>query len=144
MGYAGAADRCVVRDGGLLHTGSIGAFISRPVLRGFAWGLAVTIVLKQLPHLAGACAGHNAWQLLAGLIDAADAIHWPSVGLGAIALALWLAVHHGLRHVVFLPQSLVVLALGIAASAIFDLGNRHRPGGAYRVAQPGPGAVPER
>ncbi|MBS0355299.1 MAG: SulP family inorganic anion transporter [Proteobacteria bacterium] len=110
---------------GLLHTGSIGAFISRPVLRGFAWGLAVTIVLKQLPHLAGVhVPGRNAWQLLVGLIDAADAIHWPSVGLGAVALLLWLAVHHGLRRVVFLPQSLVVLALGIVASATFDLGNR--------------------
>ncbi|RTL37112.1 MAG: SulP family inorganic anion transporter [Rhodocyclaceae bacterium] len=110
---------------GLLHTGSIGAFISRPVLRGFAWGLAVTIVLKQLPHLAGVhVPGRNAWQLLVGLIDAADAIHWPSVGLGAVALLLWLAVHHGLRRVVFLPQSLVVLALGIVASATFDLGSR--------------------
>ena len=82
-------------------------------------------MLKQLPHLAGVkVSGHNAWQLVAGLLDAADAIHWPSAALGAVALGAWLVVHHVLRRVLFLPQSLVVLALGIAASALLDLGGR--------------------
>lgn len=108
---------------GVLRGGFLGAFISRPVLRGFAWGLAVTIMLKQLPHIAGVhVAGNRAVQVLAGLqIHAAEA-HLPSIALGLAALLLWLAVHHGLRRVVFVPQSLVVLTLGIAASAAFDLG----------------------
>lgn len=110
---------------GLLRAGFLGAFISRPVLRGFAWGLAVTIVLKQLPHIAGVhVAGNRAVQVLAGLAAQVDAFHLPSLQLGLAALLLWLAVHHGLRRVLFVPQSLVVLALGIAASDWLDLG-RH-------------------
>lgn len=110
---------------GLLHAGAIGAFISRPVLRGFTWGLATTIVVKQLPHFFGVhAAGSRAWQVILSLIEAAGAIHWPSVQLGAAALLIWLAIHHGLRRYVFIPQSLLVLALGIGASDQFDLG-RH-------------------
>lgn len=109
---------------GVLRAGFLGAFISRPVLRGFTWGLAVTIVLKQLPHVAGVhVAGSQAIHVLTGLFEAIGRFHWPSVQLGAAALALWLAVHHGLHRVVFVPQSLVVLALGIGASWLFDLGN---------------------
>ena len=37
----------------VLRAGFLGAFISRPVLRGFAWALALTIMVKQLPHITG-------------------------------------------------------------------------------------------
>lgn len=108
---------------GVLRAGAIGAFISRPVLRGFTWGLATTIVVKQLPHFFGVhAAGSRAWQVMLSIVEAADAIHWPSVQLGAAALLIWLAIHHGLRRFVFIPQSLLVLALGIATSANVDLG----------------------
>jgi MFS superfamily sulfate permease-like transporter len=36
---------------GLLRLGGISQFIAKPVLRGFAIGLALTIVVKQLPWL---------------------------------------------------------------------------------------------
>lgn len=32
------------------HAGSFAGFVSRPVLRGFAFGLAITIIVGQLPH----------------------------------------------------------------------------------------------
>ena len=105
-----------------LRAGFLGAFISRPVLRGFAWALALTIVLKQLPHIAGvpvhaSLAGPLARELLA------QAAHWhrASVALGAAALALWLALHHGPQRRLFLPTSLLVLGLGVALSAMLDL-----------------------
>ena len=103
-----------------LRAGFLGAFISRPVLRGFAWALALTIVIKQLPHIAGvqvqaSQTGPLLWRLLA------DAAHWhrPSVALGLAALLLWLALYHGLKRWLFLPTSLLVLGLGVALSASF-------------------------
>ena len=38
---------------GAMRLGSICSFISKPVLRGFSFGLALVIIAKQLPHLAG-------------------------------------------------------------------------------------------
>ncbi|KAB2962720.1 SulP family inorganic anion transporter [Zoogloea sp.] len=107
---------------GLLRGGFLGAFISRPVLRGFAWGLTVTIILKQVPHLAGVhVAGSQAIQIVAGLAGALQQLHGPSVGLGVGALLLWLGLHHGLRRFIFVPQSLIVLGLGVAVASAADL-----------------------
>ncbi|MDD2874225.1 MAG: SulP family inorganic anion transporter [Azoarcus sp.] len=124
MGYALVAlTGALFLLGSLLRAGFLGAYVSRPVLRGFAWGLAVTIIIKQLPHITGVhVAGTNAMQVVAGLWAAAAQTQWLSFQLGAVALLLWLAMHHGLRHVIFVPQSLVVLVSGIAASVWFDLG----------------------
>lgn len=108
-----------------LRAGFLGAFISRPVLRGFAWALALTIVLKQLPHIAGVhIDASQTGSLLWGLL--AEAAHWhrPSLALGAAALVLWLALYHGLRRWLFLPTSLLVLGLGVALSAALDLGTQ--------------------
>ncbi|HRY03570.1 MAG TPA: SulP family inorganic anion transporter, partial [Beijerinckiaceae bacterium] len=38
---------------GALRLGRLSSFISRPVLRGFAFGLAITIVARQLPNALG-------------------------------------------------------------------------------------------
>lgn len=126
MGYAlVVVTGALFLAGGLLRAGFLGAYISRPVLRGFAWGLGVTIILKQLPHIAGVhVAGAKAVQVVAGLWEEAARTQWLSVQLGAAALLLWLLIHHGLRRVVYIPQSLVILALGIGVSAWFDLGGQ--------------------
>lgn len=50
--------------------------------------------------------------------------HWLSIQLGVTALLIWLVIHHGLRRMVFIPQSLVILALAIVASYCFNLGNQ--------------------
>ncbi|KAF1047530.1 SulP family inorganic anion transporter [Xylophilus sp.] len=109
----------------VLRAGFLGAYISRAVLRGFAWALALTIVLRQLPqiagvHVAATQSGALAWELLAQ----APRWHGPSLVLGAAALALWFGLGHGLRRRPFVPTVLVVLALGVAASAALGLGAR--------------------
>lgn len=107
---------------GLLGGGFLGSFISRPVLRGFAWGLAVTIILRQVPQLAGVqVEGSTALQVLAGLVGALPHFHGPSLGLGGAALVLWLGLHHGLRHYLFIPQSLIVLAMGMILASVSNL-----------------------
>lgn len=104
-----------------LRAGFLGAFVSRPVLRGFAWALTLSIVLRQLPHLAGVEAGKGSLaQLLRGL--AASLPHWhaASLSLGGATLALWLLLKHWIRRWVTLPASLIVLLLGMALSAFMD------------------------
>lgn len=108
---------------GVLRAGFLGAFISRPVLRGFAWALALTIMIKQLPHITGvdvhsSQVGILFWNWLV------EASHWnmPSTLTGAGALCFWLLIHHGLRRWLFVPTSLIVLGTGIALSMALQLG----------------------
>ena len=109
----------------VLRAGFLGAFISRPVLRGFAWALALTIMVKQLPHITGVDAHGTQTGLLLWhwLLDAAQ---WNATStlLGAGALALWLGVRHVLWRWVFVPTSFIVLGLGVAVSSVFDVGPR--------------------
>lgn len=110
---------------GLFRAGFLGAFISRPVLRGFAWGLALTIVIKQLPHVLGLpVSGAHVYQLVWAMAQALPDAHGPSALAGAAALVAWLALFHGAQRHVNLPISLIVLAAGIAASHALSLGSQ--------------------
>ena len=106
---------------GSMRLGSICSFISKPVLRGFSFGLALVIILKQLPKLAGVhttadAAPAIAWQLLAALPQ----WNWSAVALGAAALlALKL-----LARLPKLPGALLVIAAGIATSQALHLDTR--------------------
>ena len=98
--------------------GHLAAFISRPVLRGFAFGLAITIVIKQLPHIAGVnlSASHPA-QVLLQLGQQVSVWNPWTLGLGVVAY-LGLRIF---RRVPYLPVAFVVMALGIALAAVVDL-----------------------
>jgi MFS superfamily sulfate permease-like transporter len=102
----------------LMRLGAFAAFISRPVLGGFAFGLAITIVVRQLPLIAGIKPnGSDIFHLVHNLLAAIpDWKPW-SVGVGAIALLALLL----LKSVPALPGSFLVLAAGIAASHVLDL-----------------------
>jgi MFS superfamily sulfate permease-like transporter len=97
---------------GAARLGGLASFISRPVLRGFAFGLAWTIVIKQLPLIAGVKASGGpasvVW-FLAAQID-----HWNATGLALGAVAL--AVLFLLKRFPLVPGAFVALALGIGAS----------------------------
>ena len=109
----------------MLRAGFLGAFISRPVLRGFAWALALTIMVKQLPHITGVDA-HGAQTGLLLWHWLLDAAHWnlASTLLGAGALTLWLTLRHLLSRWVFVPTSFIVLGLGVVVSSVLDVGPR--------------------
>lgn len=91
--------------------GMLSNFIAKPVLRGFALGLALTIVVRQLPHVLDVSSPRNdlprfTWQLLV------QWQHWNWAGLGvAVAALLMLIVLARWRRI---PAALVVLACGIA------------------------------
>ncbi|PXA83973.1 SulP family inorganic anion transporter [Nostoc sp. 3335mG] len=101
-----------------LRLGGLTGFIARPVLRGFAFGLAITIILKQLPTLTGASVSASDIFLLAWrLVVAIPQWHAASVATGLVALAALLI----LRKMPAVPGAFLVLVLGIAASAALDL-----------------------
>ncbi len=96
---------------GLARLGAVASLIAKPVLRGFALGLALTIVLKQLPSVLAVHPTHSdffrfAWELAAG---------WPHWNLKGMAMALIaLALLHGLARWRGVPAALLVIAAGIA------------------------------
>ncbi|QNA85037.1 SulP family inorganic anion transporter [Sphingomonas sp. So64.6b] len=102
----------------LARLGGLTGFVSRPVLRGFAFGLAITIILNQMPLVFGVTpqAG-NVFGLVAGLLSDFGAWNGVSIATGAAALFLLLA----LRRLPSIPGAFIVLAAGIAASILFDL-----------------------
>ncbi|OBZ95097.1 sulfate permease [Pararhizobium polonicum] len=101
-----------------MRLGNLAGFISRPVLRGFAFGLAITIILRQLPVLAGVdVKAPDVFHLAIGLVSSAPQWHLPSVLVGVAALAALIV----LRRIPLVPGAFLVLGAGIAASFLFDL-----------------------
>ena len=103
---------------GTLRLGSVAAFISRPVLRGFALGLALTIIVKQLPTLLGLHVKAPSFlALLTDLTARISQTNVASLAIGGVALVLLLTLRRW-NHV---PGALVVLISGIALSYFANL-----------------------
>ena len=112
-------DRARAIAAGLLRLGFLASFISEPVLKGFIIGLALTILMGQLPAMFGIDKGsgsffEKAWDLLTHL-DETEAL---TLGVGVASFVLLMALR---RLVPLLPASLVVALAGIAVAAVFDL-----------------------
>lgn len=96
---------------GLLKVGFIGSYISRPVMQGFAWSLAITIMLKQLPHLLGIeTTQSNFFNLLLELFHKFFTLNITSTAIGVTALVVWLILNR--LKIKYLLSSLVVLVGG--------------------------------
>jgi MFS superfamily sulfate permease-like transporter len=104
--------------GSLARLGGLTGFVSRPVLKGFAFGLAVIIILRQLPSLLGfATEARTPFGLVQAMAGAAGSAHLASIATGLAALVALLA----LRRRPAFPSAFTVLAGGIAASWALDL-----------------------
>ena len=75
---------------GFARLGSLSHLIARPVLRGYTFGLAIVIALKQLPHLGGWPDLHGDFVplLVAELVRTSNQVHIITLCAGLIALAL--------------------------------------------------------
>lgn len=98
---------------GLIRLGFIASFISEPVLKGFIVGLALTIIVGQVPKLLGVHKGEGtffeqSWAVLRHLgdVQAQTAIVGAASLIGVLALRRWLPV---------VPGSLVAVAGGVIA-----------------------------
>lgn len=102
---------------GLLRLGFIAAFVSRPVLHGFAFGLAASIVLKQLFSVTGV---QTTARLLTGqLIEVLEGVaRWNLAALSMAGGALGIML--ALRRWRYIPAAFVMLTLTVAVSFIVD------------------------
>jgi len=104
---------------GSFKLGFLSDFISKPVLKGFVFGVALSIVIKQVPKLLGIVPGKgHAYQQLWHILRYAGEANFWTVAVGLAALAVLIAVDRWLPRI---PGALVVLVGGIAVSRAFEL-----------------------
>jgi MFS superfamily sulfate permease-like transporter len=101
---------------GSARLGAVSNLSARPVLRGFSFGLALVIVLKQWPHIV-ALHTHstNFFALLAEIFRNADSWAPISLATGAAALLALFSCER-IRRVPHVPGVLLVIVAGIAAA----------------------------
>ncbi|MEU6562908.1 SulP family inorganic anion transporter [Nocardia nova] len=107
---------------GLIRLGFVAAFISEPVLKGFIVGLALTIIIGQVPKLLGTHKHdgdffEQAWSVLTRLGDA----QWRPAVLGLLSLAIVLGLK---RWLPLIPGSLLAVLIGIGAVGLFGLDDK--------------------
>ena len=117
----------ILTGGGLLifakaGLGRLSAFVSRPVLHGFSFALAATIIIKQLPIILGITVhAPDPFRIIVELIHHAHEWTVWSSAIGCSALVL-LAV---LKRWPTVPSAFVVLVLGIVLSHTVNLADYH-------------------
>ncbi|MFI1092276.1 SulP family inorganic anion transporter [Streptomyces sp. NPDC020917] len=104
---------------GLCRLGFIADFLAEPTLVGFLFGMALTMIVRQLSKLTGQSTGdgdffQRLWHVLAHI----DLWSWTTVAVGAAAIAALLLLERFLPKV---PAALVVLVAGIMVSAAAGL-----------------------
>ncbi|MDE2042968.1 MAG: SulP family inorganic anion transporter, partial [Alphaproteobacteria bacterium] len=107
---------------GFLRLGSLSGFIARPVLRGFAFGLAITIIVKQLPALFGLhVKGSNVALLLYDIVRALPALNPVTTVFGLVALAVLLLA----RRFKSVPGAIIVLVIGVGLTFAINMPAHH-------------------
>jgi MFS superfamily sulfate permease-like transporter len=102
-----------------VRIGWIAEFLSKPIVTGFVLGLTVLVIIGELPNLTGipvsATDVLGRIQALAFGLDEIKPLT-AAIGFGALAILML-----GSRFVPKLPWSLVILLVGLIASAVFML-----------------------
>jgi sulfate permease, SulP family len=125
---------------GLLRLGFITAFLSRPVMDGFVFGLAIFVTVSQLPKLFGLEKGEgDTIRQFAHVVDNLGHASVTTFVVGAVALVLLFALEHYLPRV---PGGLVVLVAGIVVSAAAHLSD-HGVGTVGKIPSGLPSVVTE-
>lgn len=106
---------------GIFKLGFVAQLLSKPTQIGYMNGLALTIVVGQLPKLFGFSVDADglideAAGFVQGLVDG-DTI-WASLAVGVAGLVLILGFQHALPRV---PGVLIAVVLAIGATNLFDL-----------------------
>jgi SulP family sulfate permease len=113
---------------GLLRLGWIADMLSTPIITGFLAGIAVHIVVSQLPDVMGVAKpdGNTPQQIVALVHAAPQARAWPiAIGLGVLALTLlteWLNPRLPGALVAIIVATLLVAPLGLEGKGVEVLG----------------------
>ncbi len=95
----------------LLKAGKMVDYISTPVMGGFISGIAVTIILMQIPKILGGSSGTGELpELIVSIIEAASHINPVSVVLGICSLAVIVVAR---KLAPKFPMVIVVMAAGV-------------------------------
>src|SRR4029079_15968601 len=105
----------------VFRLGRMAQFLSRAVVTGLLAGGALDVTIGELPKLTGTNAdGDNSWQELGSWIGSLGDVHWTTVLVGVLSLALILGLRFAAPSV---PGALVLVVSGLVASGLFDLGS---------------------
>ncbi len=104
---------------GCARLGFIANFLSQPILVGFLNGIALLIIVGQLPKLLGYEAESGGFfEKLGELLEGLDEFHAPTLALGFALLVLLVLLRRFGRK---LPAALVVVIVGSIAVVALDL-----------------------
>ena len=107
---------------GVGRLGWVGDFLSRPVMIGFFGGIAVIIIINQLPGVLGIPEGHGrTLRKVIQLIENLPQTNHESMILGFVSLALLLGIARINRRI---PGALIVLVLSTLSMFVFHLKDR--------------------
>jgi sulfate permease, SulP family len=122
--YTGLAAGFIILTGilflvsGLFRLGFVTQFLSRPVMEGFIFGLAIFVAVSQLPKIFGIAKGTgDTIRQFIHLVAHLGGTSWATFAVGILALALLFA----LDRVPRVPGGLVVLVGAIIVSTAFHL-----------------------
>ncbi|HEY8024947.1 MAG TPA: SulP family inorganic anion transporter [Burkholderiaceae bacterium] len=102
----------------IARLGAVTDFIAKPVLRGFAFGLALVIVAKQLPKMMGiSTVSGDFFHLLVEILKQLPNWNWITLIIGVTALGVMSLC----SRVKYLPGALVVIVLSVILSDFFSL-----------------------
>lgn len=102
-----------------LKEGKLVTFISTPVMGGFISGIALTIILMQIPKIMGGKSGSGELpELLKHLYETVLQVNWVSVGLGVGALAILIISKKVMPK---FPMAVVIMALGMISTLVFHV-----------------------
>ena len=107
---------------GIARLGFVADFLTKSVVTGFIFGLAITIVIGQIPKLLGVPSGSGSVpdqvrQLIAEIPDVNPA----TLAVGLVSLVVILVLRSISRKI---PGSLIALVIGIVAVPLFNLESR--------------------
>ena len=106
---------------GILRLGFIANFLSQPILVGYLNGVALLVLIGQVPKLFGVAGGGDGFfPQLTRLVGQLGATHLPTLALGLSLVAVMITLRRVSPRV---PAPLVAAVLGVAAVAAFDLAN---------------------
>ncbi|MFJ8061952.1 SulP family inorganic anion transporter [Streptomyces sp. NPDC096142] len=106
-----------------VRLGFVADLLSRPVLIGYLAGVALIMIVDQLPKLTGvSTTGSEFFPQLWSFLRHLPQLHVPTVLFAAVTLAFLFTVARLSRMV---PGPLLALVLGTAAVAVLDLDDRY-------------------
>jgi sulfate permease, SulP family len=106
-----------------VRLGFLADLLSRPVLIGYLAGVALIMIVDQLPKLTGVdTTGSAFFAQLWSFVRHLTQVHGATLLFGAVTLTFLFAVARFLRMV---PGPLLAVVLGTAAVAVFDLDDRY-------------------